>query len=262
MAEPDRHLAVAVEATRAAGALLRERFGPPQQVEYKGESDLVTALDRQAETLVVGHLRAAFPDHTVLAEEGSTGGGDPVHRWLVDPLDGTTNYAHGYPCFAVSVAYERAGQVVVGVVYDPLRDELFTAEAGRGAWLNGQPLRVSPTGRLIESLLITGFPYERARLPAALRLWNALIVRAQALRRDGAAALDLCYVAAGRADGFWERPLQPWDMAAGALIVAEAGGHVSSFAGGPLDVYSGQIVATNSAIHAELLAAIAAAEGR
>jgi myo-inositol-1(or 4)-monophosphatase len=260
VADTDQHLAVAIEAARAAGALLRGHYGRPQQVEHKGEIDLVTALDRQAETLVVERIRAAFPDHAILAEEGSGGGTDVAHRWLVDPLDGTTNYAHAYPCFAVSIAYERAGQVVVGVVYDPLRDELFAAQAGRGASLNGQPLRVATTPRLLESLLITGFPYDRARFPAALRLWNALIERAQALRRDGAAALDLCYVAAGRADGFWERPLQPWDMAAGALLVREAGGRVTSFRGGPPDIYSAEIVATNGAIHDDLLAAIAAAE--
>ena len=253
--------AVAVEAARAAGQLLRAHFGRPHRVEHKGEIDLVTALDHEAEALIVGRLRAAFPDHAIVAEEGSGGGVDGAHRWLVDPLDGTTNYAHGYPCFAVSIAYEQAGRVVLGVVYDPLRDELFVGEAGGGATLNGQPLRVSTTDRLLQSLLITGFPYDRARFPAALSLWNALIERAQALRRDGSAALDLCYVAAGRADGFWERPLQPWDMAAGALLVAEAGGRVSSYGGGPPDVYSHEIVASNGLIHAELLAAIAAAEG-
>jgi myo-inositol-1(or 4)-monophosphatase len=235
---------------------LREHFGRPQEIEHKGEIDLVTALDRRAESLVVERIRAAFPDHTILAEEGSDGGSSPRDRWLVDPLDGTTNYAHGYPFFAVSIAYEHAGRIVVGVIYDPLQDELFVAEAGGGAWLNDRPLRVSTTTRLVDSLLITGFPYDRALFPAALRLWDAFMVRAQAVRRAGAAALDLAYVAAGRGDGFWERPLQPWDMAAGSLIVTEAGGTISSYAGGPFDPFGREIVATNGPLQAVLLAAV------
>jgi myo-inositol-1(or 4)-monophosphatase len=254
-------LTVAVDAARAAGLVLRDHFGRPQQIEHKGEIDLVTALDRRAESLVVERLRAAFPDHAILAEEGSGGGASARDRWLVDPLDGTTNYAHGYPFFAVSIAYEHAGRIVVGVIYDPLQDELFVAEAGGGAWLNGRPLRVSGTVRLVDSLLITGFPYDRALFPAALRLWDAFMGRAQALRRAGAAALDLAYVAAGRGDGFWERPLQPWDMAAGVLLVEEAGGQVSDYRGGPADIYSGEIVASNGAIHDQMLAVIAAADG-
>jgi myo-inositol-1(or 4)-monophosphatase len=260
VASTSPQLVVAVDAARAAGRLLREHFGRPQQIEHKGEIDLVTALDRRAEALVVDRLRAAFPAHGILAEEGSGGAANAVDRWLIDPLDGTTNYAHGYPFFAVSIAYEHAGRVVVGVVYDPLQDELFVAEAGRGAWLNDRPLRVSTSTGLVASLLITGFPYDRALFPAALRLWEAFMARAQAVRRAGAAALDLAYVAAGRAEGFWERPLQPWDMAAGALLVREAGGRVSAFDGGPLDVNSGQIVASNGAIHDDMLAVIAAAD--
>lgn len=260
LAEPDRYREVAVRAAVAAGQLLRQHFGGPQAVEHKGERDLVTALDRQAEALIVEHIRAAFPSHAVLAEEGSTGGASTEHRWLIDPLDGTTNYAHGFPLFAVSVAYERAGQVRLGVVYDPLREELFLAEAGRGATLNGAPLRVSGTPSLALSLVAMGFPYERALLPASLRRWTALSYHAQAVRRLGSAALDLCYVAAGRLDGYCERPVQPWDLAAGALLVQEAGGQVTDLAGGPLDIYRGEIAATNGRIHAELLAAIAGAD--
>ena len=162
--------------------------------------------------------------------------------------------------FCVSIGYERAGRIILGVVYDPLREELFLAEAGGGATLNGRPLHVSSTQRLAQSLLTTGFPYDRALYPASLRRWETLIWRAQALRRDGSAALDLCYVAAGRSDGFWERPIQPWDVAAGLLLVTEAGGQATSFAGGPPDVYSGELAASNGHIHADLLAALADAD--
>lgn len=251
---------VAVGAARAAGQLLREHYGRPQEVEYKGEIDLVTALDREAEALIVQRIHAAFPDHTIVAEEGSGTLGSLEHRWLVDPLDGTGNYAHGYPVFSVSIAYERAGRLALGVVYDPLRDELFCAEGGRGASLNDRPLRVSVTDSLARSLLSTGFPYDRALYPAALRRWDALIYQAQALRRGGSAALDLAYVAAGRSDGYWEQPIQPWDVAAGLLLVTEACGQVTNLTGGPPDIYSGELCATNGHIHAELLAALAVAD--
>ncbi|MBX5490301.1 MAG: inositol monophosphatase [Chloroflexi bacterium] len=253
---------IAIDAARRAGYLIREQFGRVQAVELKGERDLVTAVDRAAEALIVEQIRSAFPDHTIVAEEG-TGGSprDAAHCWFVDPLDGTTNYAHGYPFFAVSVAYAARGELRVGVVYDPLHDELFAAEAGAGAYLNARRLRVSATATLQRSLLISGFPYGRGDMPRALHLWTTLMPLTQGLRRDGAAALDLCYVAAGRCDGFWERHLQPWDMAAGALIVQEAGGQVSDFRGGPLDLYRGEVVATNGRIHDELVAALVAAEG-
>ncbi|HLH26338.1 MAG TPA: inositol monophosphatase family protein [Chloroflexota bacterium] len=259
--EPNRRREVAVGAALAAGRLLRQHYGRPQQVEYKGEIDPVTALDRQAETLIVTHIHAAYPDHAILAEEGGGTPGAADHRWLVDPIDGTTNYAHGYPVFGVSLAYERAGTIVLGVVYDPLREELFLAEAGGGATLNGRPLHVSTTHTLARGLLSTGFPYDRSLYPASLRRWETLLWQAQAVRRGGSAALDLCYVAAGRADGYWEQPVQPWDVAAGLLLVTEAGGQATSFAGGPPDVYSGALVASNGRIHAELLAALAAADG-
>jgi myo-inositol-1(or 4)-monophosphatase len=258
--EQDRCREVAVGAALAAGQLLRQHYARPQDVEYKGEIDLVTALDRQAEALIVSRLRAVYPQHTIIAEEGSGTAANPEHRWLVDPLDGTVNYAHGYPVFCVSVAYERAGRIVLGAVYDPLREELFLAEAGGGATLNGRPLRVSSTDTLAQSLLSTGFPYDRSLYPASLRRWDTLIWRAQGLRRGGSAALDLCYVAAGRSDGYWEQPVQPWDVAAGMLLVAEAGGQVTSLAGGPPNVYSGELAASNGRIHAELLAALAAAD--
>jgi myo-inositol-1(or 4)-monophosphatase len=258
--EAHRCTEVAVGAALAAGQLLRQRYGRPQTVEYKGEIDLVTALDREAEALIVGRIHTAYPEHSILAEESGGTLGSAEHRWLVDPLDGTSNYAHGYPVFCVSVAYERAGRITLGVVYDPLREELFLAEAGGGATLNGRPLRVSATDSLARSLLSTGFPYDRTLYPVSLRRWEALLWRTQALRRGGSAALDLCYVAAGRADGYWEQPVQPWDIAAGMLLVTEAGGQATSFAGGPPDVYSGELAATNGHIHQEFLAALAAAE--
>jgi len=261
VAEQDRLREVAVGAALAAGQLLRHHFGRPQQVEHKGEIDLVTALDRQAEATIVERIRAVFPDHAVLAEEDTWGDARGEHRWVIDPLDGTTNYAHGYPVFCVSVAYEHAGHVVLGVVYDPLREELFLGEAGGGASLNGRPLRVSATANLRESLLITGFPYDRAQFPHVVRLLGALLDRSQGVRRSGAAALDLCYVAAGRADGYWERFVRPWDVAAGTLIVAAAGGRVTDFRGGPFDVHCGEAVATNGTIHDELLGGLAAAGG-
>jgi myo-inositol-1(or 4)-monophosphatase len=256
LAESDRYRDVAVRAAVAAGQLLRQHYGRPQEIEHKGEIDLVTALDRRAEALIAEHVRAAFPDHAILAEEGTTGGASGEHRWLIDPLDGTTNYAHGLPIFCVSVAYERAGRVTLGVVYDPLHEELFLAEDGRGATLNGRPLRVSTTAALKDSLLATGFPYDRALFTASLARFEALLYQAQAVRRLGSAALDLCYVAAGRLDGYWERPIQPWDVAAGALLVREAGGRTTNLASGPPDVYGSEIVATNGAIHDALLAAL------
>ncbi len=257
----DRYREVAVRAAHVAGQLLRQYFGTPQSVEHKGERDLVTALDRRAEALIVACIREAFPEHAILAEEGTRGGPDAEHCWLIDPLDGTTNYAHGYPTFAVSIGYERAGRLDLGVVYDPLREELFLAEAGRGATVNGRLLHVSSTAELRLSLLATGFPYDRALLAPSLRRWETLIQRGQAVRRNGSAALDLCYVAAGRLDGYCERPVQPWDVAAGVLLVAEAGGTVTDLRGRPAAVRGAEAVATNGHIHAELLAALAAGDG-
>lgn len=256
MAESYR--SVAVTAAREAGALLRERLARPRDVQFKGIVDLVTDADKASETLIAGRLRAAFPDHRILGEEGARGAeGSPgapfsPFGWLIDPLDGTTNYAHRYPHFAVSIGLEQAGTLILGVVYDPMRDELFVAERGQGATLNGQPLRVSETDELIHALVATGFPYDPADRPAALATWNAFVNVTQGTRRDGSAALNLCYVAAGRLDGFWEHPLQPWDMAAGALLVAEAGGRVTAYAGAPFDPYGSDIIASNGRLHAAM----------
>lgn len=254
-------LVVAVEAALKAGQILREGFGGLRRISYKGSpSNLVTEMDRRAEALIVEHLLEAFPSHAVLGEEGGARPGASDYRWLIDPLDGTTNYAHGLPVFAVSIALERAGIVELGVGYDPSREECFVAERGKGATLNGEPIQVSATRRLDESLLATGFPYD-IRTTAATNLPEhaALSLRARAVRRLGSAVLDLCYVAAGRLDGFWELALGPWDMAAGGLIVREAGGHVTDLHGGPWRLDDPGLVASNGSIHDAVLAALAEA---
>ncbi len=253
-------LPVALDAARSAGKLLREALGGPRRIDYKGHpTNLVTEMDRRSETLIVERIRAAFPDHAILGEEGGARAGQSEYRWLVDPLDGTTNYAHGLPIFSVSLALERAGRVELGVAYDPTREECFVAERGAGATLNGEPLRVSTTAALDTSLLVTGFPYDIRTNPANnLAEYAALSLRSQAVRRLGSAVLDLCYVAAGRFDGFWELTLGPWDMAAGGLIVQEAGGQVTDVRGGPWRLDAPDVAATNGLIHDELLAALAA----
>ena len=252
-------LAVAVEAARRAGQLLRDARGGLHRISYKGSpTNLVTEMDRSAEALIVEHLLGAFPTHGVLGEEGGARSGVSGYRWLVDPLDGTTNYAHGLPVFAVSVALERDGVVELGVGYDPTRDECFVAERGQGATLNGEPIQVSATRNLGESLLSTGFPYDiRTTAETNLAEYAALSLRARAVRRLGSAVLDLCYVAAGRFDGFWELALGPWDMAAGGLIVQEAGGRVTDVLGGPWRLDGPGMLASNGQIHGGILAVLA-----
>lgn len=254
---------LAIAAAREAGAVLRERLLQPRDVQFKGTVDLVTDADRASEALIAGRIRETFSDHRLIGEEGARGaeGSDEPREaaenvpygWLVDPLDGTTNFAHGYPHFAVAIALEREGRVVLGVVYDPMRDELFLAERGGGATLNGVPLRVTTEDRLIRSLLATGFPYDLTRRAESEALWDAFNGQVQGVRRDGSAALNLAYVAAGRLDGFWERPLSPWDIAAGSLLVEEAGGRVSGFAGEDFSPYARQVVASNGPLHPTLL---------
>lgn len=251
----------AVSAARAAGAVLLDEFGNERHIEYKGIIDLVTDADRRSEQIVVSILRDRFPDHQILAEEGTAGGASPRYRWIIDPLDGTTNYAHRYPHFAVSIGLEQDGEMLIGVVYDPVLDELFTAQSGSGAFLNGRQLQVSRSEQLRRSLLCTGFPYDHSFLKPSLRRWDQLVRDAQAVRRDGSAALDICYVAAGRFDGFWEDHLFPWDMAAGMLIAREAGGTVTDYQGLPPSVYQGEVVASNGLIHGAMLTSIAAADG-
>jgi myo-inositol-1(or 4)-monophosphatase len=245
---------IAITTARAAGAILRERLQHARTIDFKGTVDLVTDADRASEALIVARITEAFPTHRFLGEEGARGadeiaGSTPEFGWIVDPLDGTTNYAHGYPHFAVSMALEQRGTVILGVVYDPMRDELFVAERGGGATLNGVPLHVSKIDRLIRGLLATGFPYDIDQRGETAALWNIFVNAAQGTRRDGAAALNLAYVAAGRLDGFWERPLQPWDLAAGGLLVLEAGGMVTTYDEGPFDPYRREVVASNGLIH-------------
>lgn len=250
-------LSVAREAALRAGTLLRENAGRPREISYKGEINLVTEMDRRSERAVVEVLRAAFPDHGILAEEEARIEGVSSYRWVIDPLDGTTNYAHGYPNFAVSIALERSDEVIAGVVYDPLRDELFSAEKGAGAALNGRPIRVSAADSLIRSLLATGFPYDRAMSEKNnLNYFRELLMASQEVRRSGSASLDLCSVAAGRLDGYWELKLHPWDVAAGSLIVREAGGMVSDFSGTRFSIHDKEILASNGRIHAQMLSVI------
>ena len=250
---------LAIATAREAGAILREKLGTVA-VEFKGTVDLVTEADRASETLVERRISEAFPDHRLVGEEGIArdpgSGADASFAWIVDPLDGTTNYAHGYPHFAVSIALAYERTVLLGVVYDPMRDELFFGERGAGATLNERPLRVTTVADPIRALLATGFSYDLAERGDQLEVWARLQGITQGIRRDGAAALNLAYVGAGRLDGFWERPLQPWDMAAGSLIVEEAGGLVTDYAGGRFMPFGDGVIAGNAAIHAAMRDAI------
>jgi myo-inositol-1(or 4)-monophosphatase len=252
-----RHLAVATEAVLRAGRIQRQRYGSGVPVEYKGEIDLVTEVDRACELAIVEMLRSRYPGHDIVTEETDLARTGARHVWFIDPLDGTTNFAHSYPMFCTSVALAIDGEIVVGAVYDPVREELFTGEKGAGSHLNGRRLSVSTASELIHSLLITGFPYDlHERLAERLRLFNRVMGLARAVRRDGSAALDLCYVAAGRADGFWEEILKPWDMHAGRLILGEAGGRATRLDGTPLGLGPDGIVATNGLIQDALVEAL------
>jgi myo-inositol-1(or 4)-monophosphatase len=235
-----------------AGDLLMEHFGKVD-IEYKGEVDVVTVADRESEKLIVERLTKLWPDHDLMGEEGArrTSGSD--YRWYIDPLDGTTNFAHGYPVFCVSIALEHRGELVAGTVYDPTRREMFAAEKGSGAWLNDRAMRVSKTGRLAESLIATGFPSQKRHKNPNIHFYHHITLQTHGVRRAGSAAMDLAYTAAGRYDGYWEFNLNPWDTAAGVLIVHEAGGIVSDLDGGPFDIASKEVVASNGALHPALL---------
>ena len=251
----------AIQTARDAGSLLAERFGRELRVTNKSELDLVTESDLASERLIIDRIKTYHPRHAILAEE--SGVSSPVDaeksewRWIIDPLDGTTNYAHGYPCFCVSIGLERQGRIELGVIYDPMRDEMFTAERGEGASLNGRRITVSPTDKLTGALLCTGFPYDVRERSEFARHFANFIMNAQAVRRDGAAALDLAYVACGRFDGFWEEGLKPWDVAAGSLMVEEAGGRISNYAGGPLSIYAPPILASNGLVHEQMMRVLA-----
>lgn len=250
-------LETAVSAARAAGQLQRQRLMLPHDIVFKGESDLVTEVDRGCEELIAGSIMERYPDHDIIAEENVYPQTHSSHRWIIDPLDGTTNYAHGFPWFAVSIALEIDGDVTAGVVYHTMMDEMFTAVRGEGAFLNGERIRVSARTPLKNALLATGFPYDKS--------WDGennfanferFQMASRAVRRAGAAALDLAYVAAGRLDGFWECRLNPWDVAAGSLLVKEAGGRVTDHCGGRYSVRHHRIVASNGLIHDEMIAVL------
>ena len=248
-------LATAIETVVRAGNIQIAKFGTGVRVEKKGAIDLVTEVDLEIERMFRALVAERFPSHDVMGEEHAFASTGARHRWVFDPLDGTTNYAHGVPIFCASLALEIDGEAVLGAVYDPNRRELFTAEAGVGAWLNGQPLKTSTNATVLESMLVTGFPYHVQDNPDEfLRVFGQVIRRARAVRRLGSAAIDMCWVAAGRMEGFWEASLQPWDTRAAALIVEEAGGRVTGMDGREWDPYVGHIVATNGFIHEELLA--------
>ena len=254
------HLAEGI--ARQAGALLRGFYAKGVATEYKGDVDLVTEADRSSEQLIVEKLKAAFPSHGVYGEEGTRSGLDSEYRWYVDPLDGTTNFAHGFPAFCVILGLERRpaglaadadGEMIAGVIYDPLRDEMFSAEKGRGAWLNGRKISVSKTKTLQESLTGTGFPSKKRHDSPNVHFYQEVTLRSHGVRRAGSAGLDLAYVACGRLDGFWEFNLNPWDTSAGVLLVAEAGGTVTHFDGGRFTLDSREVLATNGLISGEMV---------
>jgi myo-inositol-1(or 4)-monophosphatase len=246
-------LSVAQEAASEAGQMLLSHLRTDFQISKKGRINLVTEMDLKAEKIIIDRIRRDFPDHEILAEEGGGQTGSVPCKWIVDPLDGTTNYAHGYRFFCVSIAVEWEGELSLGVVYDPVTEESFVARKGEGATLNSQPIRVSREAQLVDSLLCTGFSYDETEIQKNLELFNRIIFHSRALRRDGSAALDLCYVACGRFDGFWELSLNSWDIAAGRLMVEEAGGCVTAFDGSPCTIYDPQLLASNGKIHADLV---------
>ena len=261
-------LKIAIEAAKEAGRIQRERFGENFKIEHKGEINLVTEVDYQCEKAIIDIIKRDYPEHEILTEEaGSVKGLPPSHspltkggqmegkyKWIIDPLDGTTNYAHSYPCFCASIGLEIDGEVVTGAVYNPMLDELFTSVKGNGAYLNGKRIGVSKIADINKSLLATGFPYDiRDSKENNLNHFCNFAVRAQAIRRPGSAVLDLCYLAAGRFDGFWELKLYPWDMAASSLIVKEAGGMITNFRGGEFSIYKGEMLASNGLIHKEMI---------
>ncbi|MFQ5901355.1 MAG: inositol monophosphatase family protein [Thermodesulfobacteriota bacterium] len=241
---------IAIKAAKKAGQYLKKNVDKVKHIEFKGEIDVVTEMDKGSEELIVNILRDGLPESGVLTEERTEIPASIPYRWIVDPLDGTTNYAHSYPVFCVSIALEKEGRIILGVVYDPNLDEIFIAEKGKGATLNDRKIKVSTTSTLSEGLLATGFPYDiRTSKENNIGHFNRFALKVQAIRRAGAAALDLCNVACGRFDGFWELKLRPWDVAAGGLIVKEAGGKLSDFQGNPFSINSRQTLATNGNLH-------------
>jgi len=245
---------IAVRAARAAGDIVKQDFGKPMRISFKDRVNPVTETDLKAENAILSILREECPTHAIMTEESAQPTRGSEFLWIIDPMDGTTNFTHGYPCVSVSIALHRTDGPLLGVVLDPLHNELFSAERGAGSRMNGDPLRVSAISSLEESLLCTGFPYRLKEEPADnFEIFHTLSLLAQGVRRDGSAALDICYVAAGRFDGFWERGLKPWDTAAGTLILSEAGGRATDYAGGAFHPFLTEIVASNGLIHDEML---------
>jgi myo-inositol-1(or 4)-monophosphatase len=250
----DRVLEFAVQLAFESGRIQKGRFQESHSIYHKGEINIVTEVDLECQERIMSLIGTHFPGDRIISEEKDNLFDGHGNRWIIDPLDGTTNYAHGYPFFCTSIAYEVEGRLVCGVVYNPIFDELFFAERGRGSYLNGQRLHVSSTGEMKQALLVTGFPYDLATSSRNnIDHFVAFLYNAQAVRRDGSAALNLSYVAAGRFDAFWELKLNPWDTAAGLLMLTEAGGTATDFEGVPFDIYKGQIVASNGVLHEEML---------
>src|SRR5262245_39270517 len=250
------YLEFSIELARGAGEILKHYMNREKQVELKGRSNLVTAADKEAEALIISRIRERYPDHSILAEESGVTGSSEAGRakWVIDPLDGTTNFAHQYPFFCVSIGFEEAGQILCGAVYDPWRDEMFSGARGAGSFLNGERLQVSDVEPLRSALIMTGFPYGfREKIRVAMAQFEAFLVESQAVRRGGSAALDLCYTALGRVDGFWEMDLQPWDTAAGLVILEEAGGRVTDFSGRLFSIYGKELLVSNGRIHGEMI---------
>ena len=247
------YLETAIDIARESGALLATYFERRVAFELKGDFDLVTEADRASERLIVERLRSHFPNHSIVAEEGGGHEGKSRYRWYVDPLDGTTNFAHGYPIYNVTMGLEHDGEMLVGVVFDPSRQEMFSAERGAGAYLNNRRIRVSAVKRLEDSLVSTGFPSRKRHLNVNIHFYHQMAMATHGVRRGGSAAIDLAYVACGRLEAFWEFGLQPWDMAAGTLLVTEAGGRCSDMKGGPHDMHSPHLLTDNGTIHQETL---------
>ncbi|MGH9450271.1 MAG: inositol monophosphatase family protein [Terriglobia bacterium] len=249
----ENFLPAAIEIAREAGALLNERFERPHEIVYKRPQDIVTEADRRSEALITSRLRQRFPGHDIVAEEGGGHTTDAEYCWYVDPLDGTTNFAHGFPMFCVSMGLALRGDVIVGVIYDPTRDELYTAERGAGAFRNETRLRVSTIDDVKDGLFATGFPPYSADHERNIQYYFRFTEISHGVRRAGSAALDLCMVAAGRFEGFWELQLNPWDKAAGVLMVTEAGGRVSDLSGAPFKLLEGEIFASNGLVHESVI---------
>lgn len=252
------YLEVAENTAREAGVVLLDNLGRVKEIEFKAKNSLVTEVDKLSEKIIISNIKSNFPEHGIFAEESGRDGIESEYVWLIDPIDGTTNYAHAYPFFSISIALEVNGEVEVGLVYDPVKDEMFTAEKGKGASLNGEPISVSKSDEIQHCHVCTGFMHEvEWMVEANIKHFGNFIRRARAVRRDGSAALDICYVACGRFDGFWELGLNPWDTAAAVLILKEAGGHVCKFTGETYSIYDKEILASNSIVYEQMMEILA-----